>query len=1135
MHPVRKREEEMTIRRFVIAVAIFLAATLAGAGETLLLREPTIGGGNVVFSHGGDLWVVGLEGGAARRLTTSIGRERSPHLSPDGTLVAFSGEYEGNVDVYVVPVTGGEPRRLTWHPGPDGVRGWTPDGTHVIFASGRDSAPIPVARLWTVSLDGGLPEPLPLPRAYDGDLAPDGRRLAYEMIQRWDREWRGYRGGQANPIRIVDLETLDVQKLPWEGSVDTQPVWLAESVCFLSDRDGVTNVWRYDPATGALEQLTHFDTFDAKWLASDGERLVVEDGARLWIVEPGSDPRPLQVEVRGDFPWARPHWEEVAEELDNPAISPHGKRVAFEARGEILTVPVKKGDARNISRSTGAADRTPFWSPDGTRVAWFSDASGEYRLIIAGQHGEKRREIELPQPTFFYTPAWSPDGKHIAYGDADRNLWVLDVATGKARIVGNGRFAHPERIIAPAWSPDSRFLAFASRLTNQYGAVFIHSMEEGWTRRLTDGLADCRDPVWDAGGKYLWFLASTDYGLNVGWLDMTSYDRPVDRALYLVVLRADEPSPLLPESDEEEAEAEAAAGKPEKKRQGDDTASSKKKTPEVRIDWEGIAQRIVAVDLPERDYQELAAGSEGTIFLVDRPREGKGLRVHRYTLEDRKAEKILGGVTAFDVSADGKKILYGKPDGKWAVADAAGTPKPGKGALKTDGLRIKVDPPAEWRQIFREAWRYQRDYFYVENVHGLDLQWAYDTYGPWVEHVRHRDDLNYVLDILGGETCVGHSFVRGGDIPEVKGAPAGLLGADLEEDSGRYRIARIYTGESWNPDLDAPLAAPGVDVKEGDYLISVNGTAVTADTNPYAPFEGTAGRQTVIEVASSPDGAGARTVTVVPVKSETALRRAAWIEGNRRLVDSLSGGKLAYVWLPNTGRAGYEEFNRYYFSQQDKQGAVIDERFNGGGSAADYMVDLLARPLMGFFSNPVGKKQPFTLPNAGIWGPKVLVINETAGSGGDLLPYMFRLRKIGPLVGTRTWGGLVGIWDVPPLMDGGFITAPRGGFYDLEGRWSVENEGVAPDIEVEQDPKLVAQGHDPQLERAVAVALELLEAHPVTIGHPPEDQHTPARLGRRFFFETPPESAIQTAGRSRIIRLSSSTQDRRRLRACHIG
>ena len=453
----------------------------------------------------------------------------------------------------------------------------------------------------------------------------------------------------------------------------------------------------------------------------------------------------------------------------------------------------------------------------------------------------------------------------------------------------------------------------------------------------------------------------------------------------------------------------------------------------------------------------------------------------------------MGGLSSATLSANGEKLLYGTPNDTWGIVDAAGQPKPGDGALDTSDVRMKVDPAVEWAQMFKEAWRYQRDFFYVENVHGLDLDEVFEKYSPWVDHVRHRSDLNHVLDILGGETAVGHSFTGGGDSPDVDTVTIGLLGADLEIADGRYRIARIYTGENWNPDLRAPLSGPGIDAREGDYILAVNGVELTVEMSPYVLFEATAGKQTVLTLSDKPDQEGARNVVVVPVASERALRRHAWVEGNRQLVDEMSGGRLAYVWLPNTGRGGYTYFNRYYFAQQDKQGAVIDERFNGGGSAADYMIDLMARPIMGYFNNPVGEKKPFSNPNAGIWGPKVMIINDAAGSGGDLLPYMFRLRGIGPLIGTRTWGGLVGIWDVPPLMDGGRITAPRGGFFDLEGEWAVENEGVPPDIEVEQLPAEVIAGHDPQLEKAVAVALDLLEKHPVKLKQQPPD---PVRVKR---------------------------------------
>jgi tricorn protease len=1100
----------MRSARALSVVSLLLASSVLAAEPTRLLRQPDIDGAHVVFCYAGDVWVAGSAGGDARRLTSFPGVESDPFLSPDSSLVAFTGDYDGNTDVYVVPVAGGEPRRLTWHPGVDRVRGWMPDGAAVLFASGRTSAPVNYPKLWSVSLQGGAPAALPVPRVFDGSLSPDGKRLAYQMIAPWENEWRNYRGGQTNPIRVIDLGTLAESELPWDGANDQSPVWLGDTVYFLSDRDLAMNVWAYDLAAGKLEQLTRFKDFDAKSLNGGGGRLVFEQAGWLHTLDPaGGAPKRLEITAAGDFPWARPHWEKVGKALANPALSPSGKRAAFEARGEILTVPAEKGDPRNLTASPAVADRSPAWSPDGQKLAWFSDEGGEYRLIVADQNGEGRLAIALEKPTFYYSPAWSPDSKRIALTDANRDLWLCEVATKAVRRVDNEMFAHPDRVIYPAWSPDSKWIAYTKRLPNQYAAIFVYSVAAGATTQITDGMSDSRSPAWDAGGKYLYFLASTDFALNVGWLDMTSYERPTTRAIYLVVLAKGEASPLLPESDEEAKEEEkgkadkAAKNGKEKKAKGDrdpkkdagkeGEKDEEKKDVVVTIDFDGLGHRIVALDVPARDYRQLAAGAEGVLFYSEAVVNQKGLTLHRYTLEKRKAADVMTGITAFALSADGKKLLYGAQDNVWAIVDADGEPKPGDGKLATAELRVKVDPQAEWRQIFREAVRFQRDYFYVKNVHGLDLAWAERTYGPWVEHVRHRDDLTYVLDILGGETAIGHSFTGGGDLPDVDPVPVGLLGADLVADSGRYRIAKVYTGESWNPTLRAPLAAPGVDVKAGEYIIAVNGRELTAADNPYAPFDRTADTQTRLRVNAKPTAEGAREVVVVPVVSETMLRRYDWIEGNRRRVDELSGGRLAYVWLPNTGQGGYSSFNRYYFAQQHKQGAVIDERFNGGGSIADYMVDVMSRDLLGYFNNPLGDKQPFTAPNAAIWGPKVMIINDAAGSGGDMLPFMFRLKRIGPLVGTRTWGGLVGIWDVPDLVDGGYITAPRGGFYNLAGEWDVEGEGIAPDVEIEMEPRLVNAGHDPQLEKAIEVALGLLPEKGVTLLPQPPD---PVRVAR---------------------------------------
>lgn len=1047
------------------------------AQNTLLVRQPTVSHTEIAFAYANDLWVVPRSGGDARRLTAFAGQESDPQFSPDGRSIAFTAQYDGNVDVYVVPAEGGEPRRLTWHPGSDAARGWTPDGRRVVFASGRISAPVAYQRLWTVSLDGGMPEPLPIPRAFAGEPSPDGRRLAYQELPPPNNQWRNYRGGQTQPIRIINLSAYDVEQLPWESSNDLDPVWLGEMVYFLSDRDWSVNLYAYDTRARRLEQITHFSDYDAKNLDAGGGALVFEQGGRIHLFDARTGrSAPVDIRVRGDFPWLRPHFEDVSRQLINPALSPTGARAVFEARGEIITLPAEKGSFRNLTQSPGVADRTPSWAPDGQSVAWFSDDGGEYRLMVGSQDAiERPRALTLPAASFQYTPAWSPDSKSIAFTDAGLNLWYADVASGKVTRVDADQYAHPQRTVNPVWSPDSRWLAYTKRLDNQFHAVMVYSKEQGKIFQLTDGLSDALSPAWDRSGKYLYFLASTNFALGVGWLDMSSYDRPVQRGIYLAVLKADEPSPLLPESDEEKPKEEEKKAEP-----AGEKPAAQDSTKAVQIDFQGMDQRILALDVPLRNYTGLIAGPEGVLFYgEERPNE-QGVLVHRYDLKKRKSEQFLEGIQSAVISADGKKFLYGMR-GQWGIVSTdAGQKKVGDGKIDT-AIRVKVDPKAEWRQMFAEAWRYQRDYLYVRNFHGADWEGVRKMYEPWLPHVAHRSDFTYLLQNMAGELTLGHSNTGGGDLPDVDTVSIGLLGADVASENGRYRIIRIFTGENWNPSLRAPLSAPGIRVSVGDYVLAVNGVEIPGSANFYSFFEGTAGRPTTLTVNDRPTMEGARHMTVVPVTSEGQLRQRAWVEDNRRKVAELSGGQLAYVWLPNTATGGYDFFNRYYFAQQDKQGAVIDERFNGGGSAADYMVDYMSRRLTGFFNNPVGQKKPFRNPNAGIFGPKVMIINEAAGSGGDLLPYMFRAMKIGPLVGTRTWGGLVGIWDVPPLMDGGGITAPRGGFYNLQGEWDVENVGVAPDIAVEQTPKDVIAGRDPQLERAVQEALTLLETQRVQI------------------------------------------------------
>lgn len=1076
--------------RLVFLPVLLLAslhATIAVAEDARLLRQPSIGETLIAFVHANDIWIAPRGGGESRRLTTFPGAETDPFLSPDGRTVAFSGQYDGNTDVYVVAVDGGSPRRLTWHPGTDTVEGWTPDGGRVLFSSGRENVPRGQPQLWTISTDGGMPSRLPLPRALRGSLSGDSRRIAYQVVDPWEDEFRNYRGGQAQPIRILDLSSLEMTKLPWDGSNDIAPIWLGDRIFFLSDRDFANNVWEYDTQTKELQQRTFFKEFDSKNLGGGAGALIFENGGDLYTLEAaGGEAQKLSIQLRGDFPWARPHWESVGSSIVSSALSATGQRAVFEARGEIFTVPAEKGDVRNLTRSSGAADRAPSWSPDGKWIARFSDGSGEYQLVLSDQFGGNERTIQLKNPNFYYTPAWSPDSKHLAFTDADRVLWCVEIESGKARRIDSEGFAHPERVIYPAWSPDSKWIAYSRRLRNQFDAIFVHSLESGRSTQISDGLSDVRTPAWARDGKYLYFLASTDYGINVGWLDMSSYNQPLNYSVYVAVLSSEEASPLAPESDDESMEAEEKADKDDEKDEDDEQEIN------VVIDFENLDQRILALDLPPRPYGDLGVADGGTLLYTEAIPNEEGLTLHRYKPEDRESEVVLEGIESYTLSGDGKKMLYSKAGGGYAIVDATAKPSPGDGQLDLSAMRMKVDPPAEWQQIFREAWRYQRDFFYVKNVHGLDLDWAYGAYGSLIKHVRHRADLNYVLDILGGETSVGHSFTYGGDMPDVETVPVGLLGADFSEENGRFRITRLYSGENWNPELRAPLSGPGIDATVGNYLLAVDGRELRSGDNLFAAFDRTAERQTVLTLNDRPKDDGSREITVVPVADDNALRRRDWVEGNRRRVDELSGGKLAYVWVPDTGSGGYTYFTRYYFAQQDKKGAVIDERFNHGGSIADYIVDLLSRELLGYFNNAAGE-QPWTAPNAAIFGPKVMIINEMAGSGGDMLPYMFRKMEIGPLVGTRTWGGLVGRWDVPDLVDGGHVTAPRGGFYNTDGEWEVENEGVAPDYEVEQLPKLMAAGHDPQLEAAVRIALEKLKTEEVELLPQPKD---PVRVKR---------------------------------------
>jgi tricorn protease len=1128
-------------RLFLIAAA-FCCALSAHASGPLLMQKPTLSKTHIAFSYAGDLWLVSREGGEARLLTSGEGTKTGPVFSPDGSMIAFSGDYDGNVDVYVMPSEGGVPRRLTHHPAVDEVLGWSPDGKSVLFRSTRNSYSR-FNRLFTVSLEGGLPRELPLPTAEFGAFSPDGKHIAYVPVDNNNRlsaiAWKRYRGGKASRVWIANLGDLNLDQVPRETSNDGNPMWVGGKVYFLSDRNGPFALFSYDAKDKKVEQALASNGADIKSASAGPGAIVYEQFGSLNLFDPATGKsKAVAVTVPADLPNVRPHFKKVDNEIASATLSPSGARAVFEAHGEVLTAPAEKGDIRNLTNTPGVMERDPSWSPDGKWVAYFSDESGEYQLFLKNPDGMgEARKISLGTPaSFYYEPMWSPDSKKIAFSDKRLNIWYIDLAKGTPVKIDTDTYDAPQRTLDPVWSPDSRWIAYSKTLTSHMHAIFAYSLDQAKSLQLTDGLSDARFPAFDQKGQYLYFTASTDVGPTTGWLDLSSINRPITRSAYLMVLRKDQPSPLAPESDEEksatddskqdadksskaEDKPEQEPGSAEEKAKAQDARAAKSVKNEgvvVRIDSENIGQRIVAMPIPPRDYSKLVAGKTGTIFLIeDSPRPGPDQlnTLWRFDLTSRKPEKLMEGANDFTVSFDGKKMLYSKgrrDNRKWFISSAtapargeggAGAGKP-ETPLALSKMEVRVDPRAEWKQEYNEVWRIERDFFYDPNLHGLNLPATKKHYEPYLENVGSRYDFSYLLAEMLGELTVGHMFIRTPPEPPAEQGKVGLLGAEYTVENGRYRFSKIYEGENWNPQLRAPLTQPGVNVQEGEYLLAVNGRELRGTDEIFELFEGTADKSTVLKVGPTADGKGAHTVTVVPIETEAALRNRAWIEGNLHKVDKLSGGKLAYVYLPDTGFGGYTSFNRYFFAQVGREGAVIDERFNGGGSAADYVIDYLRRPLQNYWMTREG--HDFTTPVGAIFGPKAMITNMYAGSGGDALPWYFRDAKLGPIVGTRTWGGLVGIYDYPALMDGGGVTAPRVAFYNRTGDWDVENHGVAPDYEVEITPKDWASGHDPQLEKAVALVMDSLKKNPLPVAKHPAFPN----------YHNQPEQGVPAAGHS---------------------
>jgi len=1116
----------LAVLSFSFSSLLFPAAS-AQSGPPLLLRFPTLSKTQIVFNYGGDLWIVSREGGDAKRLTAGIGTETLPSFSPDGSMIAFTGEYDGNKDVYVIPVTGGVPRRLTFHPADEYVLGWTPDGRKILFSSWGSSFRHFEDQLYTVPVEGGFPTKLPIPIGEESSFSPDGSHLAYVPHLQWEAAWKRYHGGQTTPIWIADLKDSSVAKVPRENSNDHYPMWVGDTVYFLSDRTGPVSLFAYDTKSKQVSEALHSDGLDFKTASAGPDAIVIEQFGAIKLYDLKShQAKNISIQVAGDLAAVRPHFAKIdPKRIQNFAFSPSGARAVFEAWGEIFTVPTDKGDIRNLTHSPAVADRDPSWSPDGKSIAYFSDDSGEYQLCIRAQNGlGEVRHVNLGNPpSFFYSPTWSPDSKKVAYSDKRLNLWYVDLDSPQPKLIDTDYFGgFSQSQFSQTWSPDNKWIAYTRQLPSGLHAVFVYSLDQSKTFQITDGMSDAMYPAWDKNGKYLYFTASTDTALSTAGLDMSSDEHRISRSVYIAVLSKDLPSPLAPESDEEKVAAgdkdKTAEHDKDKNKDGKDKdtkAKDKGKSTDkadkaqgstddkdkdkdkdkkdepvvVKIDFDGIGQRILDLPIPGKNYVNLLAGKSGILFLAEGPmvvteedQQNLPEVIQKFDLSKRKVDKWIDEANDFTVSFDGEKLLYRKGE-SWSTASAddapapGGPPKPGLGPLKLDGWEVYVEPRAMWKQIYNETWRIERDFFYDPHYHGLDLDKVRKKYEPYLDGVASRGELTYLFEECLGEITVGHMFVGGGEEPEPKKIKGGLLGADYTLENGRYRLAKVYDGENWNPGMQAPLTQPGVNAKAGEYILAVNGRELHSQDNIYSFFEETAGKQVVLKIGPNADGKESRDVTVVPVDSEEALRHLDWIESNRRAVDKATGGRVAYIYVPNTGGGGYTSFNRYFFSQVGKEAVIIDERFNEGGQLADYIIDYLRRPIMSKVVTREG--HDWSSPSEAIYGPKVMLINEMSGSGGDALPWYFRKAGLGPLIGKRTWGGLVGIGGYPELIDGGRVTAPRAAIYGLNGQWEVENVGVAPDIEVDLDPAAYRNGHDAQLDKAIEVVTQQLKEHPL--------------------------------------------------------
>jgi len=1096
--------------------ALLAAVPGSAAAQTKLLFHPDIHDSRVVFTHAGDLWLAPATGGTATQLTSHPGMEIFAKFSPDGKWIAFTGQYDGDEQVYVMPSGGGVPKQLTFYParGPLATRwgydnqvyGWSPDGTRILFRSLRDSWTLPVTRLYWVAASGGPAEPLPMPESGAGAYSPDGRKVVYSPRFRDFRSEKRYGGGQANDLFIFDLASQDATRITDHPRADRDPMWIGGTIYFNSDRTGTFNLYAYDVAKKTVATVTSSTTWDVRWPSADAQagRIVFESNGELQVLDTKSGKAAaIAIAVPDDGLARRPSRISVANQVRDIELSPKGERALFAARGDIFTAPIEKGPTRNLTRSSGAHDKWPRWSPDGTRIAFMSDLSGEDELYVVPQDGSGKPEaLTRGGHAFRYAPAWSADGARIAFGDKDGKVYVVDVAAKTTTEIVDASRGQIQNYV---WSPRGHHLAFSQLGPNGQQSVYVWSEKDKQVRRVTDPLFDAGSPAWDPDGKYLFFLSDREFAPQLSTVEF-NFATNRTTGIFALALRKDVPHLFPPESDEvkigddkkgddkdkkddakPDDKPEGSAEKPAADAKPAEAKPAATKTPdpkgELAIDVDGLERRVMRVPVPADNYAGLTATKSALVYTVggapyygrDSERD-QSLRL--YTFKDRKETTLVADMTGYAISADGSKLLVstGSGSASYTLYDATPGGAGSKKSVSTAGLMYDRVPAEEWAQIFAEVWRRYRDFFYVENMHGFDWAALRAQYEPLVAQVGHRADLNTVIAEMLAELTVQHAYIAGGDITAPPRARVALLGARfaLDPATKRFRIAKIFAGQNEEERYRSPLTEVGVKASVGDYVLAIDGEELTAADDPYRLLRNKADRPVTLTLNATPSSTGARTVTFQPISSEESLIYLDWVLDNRRRVKELSKGRVAYLHVPDMGADGIREFIKWYYGQLDAEGLVVDVRANGGGNVSRMLIERLRRQVLAL-GYARTDSQATTYPDGVFRGPMAAILNENSASDGDIFPAMFREAKLGPLVGRRSWGGVVGITNRGPLIDGGTVNVPEFGFASAKGAWVIEGYGVDPDIDVENDPRSVIAGKDPQLERAVAEVLKALE------------------------------------------------------------